>query len=90
MAKQLARDIQDKLMICSTCDNSGSNSTEQLVKKNTANRMTFDKSTTKTSAFRLDGLSNALNKRRKRRGTDDISDAATVDVSVRTFDILTP
>lgn len=83
MAKTLAREVQGKLRICSTCSNEDTTSTEQLVKKNKGSKTSFDKTKTKTSQFRIDGLSNVLNQRRKKRSAGGLnSDIEDVDVSV--------
>lgn len=60
MAIKLAKNIQEKLKICSTCSNEGSNKTNQLVKKNVAEEMKNQTVPTQSSFFRLDGLQNAI------------------------------
>lgn len=63
MAINLAKSIQEKLKVCSTCSNEGNNKTKQLVKKNVAKELVSQTIPTKSSFFRLDGLQNAIGTR---------------------------
>ena len=60
MALMLARAVQDTLKLCSTCNNKGSNSTEQLVLKNDRDKVMNETQTTQTSTFLLTGLADAI------------------------------
>ncbi|XP_052760826.1 polycystic kidney disease protein 1-like 2 [Mya arenaria] len=84
MAVNLAQKIQDEMKLCKTCSNTKSTKTEQLLTKNTAENIANSTTSTKTSAFKIPGLFEAIaNSSGEIRSIEDI---AGEDVSVSAFE----
>ncbi|WAR15128.1 PK1L2-like protein [Mya arenaria] len=86
MAIQLAQKSQDELRLCKTCSNINSTKTEQLLIKNSAENIANSTTTTKTSAFQLTGLYEAIANSSVGRKKREVEKIAGEDVSVSAFE----